>query len=180
MSLRRATLPAGFYLTLFAVGIGTSVIHESAHWVMGTALGYEMLVSPNHVWSRMEATPADAMVISAAGPIVTIVQGLLGFLLVKSRQSRFGFAMLYMAFFTRFVAMGVSVFNPNDEARIGSQLGIGMWTAPALVVALLFGLVYLSSRRLKLGARDQLYCFVVASIVVTLVVGIDRFIFHRT
>ena len=82
--------------------------------------------------------------------------------------------MLYMAFFSRLLAAAVSVLNPNDEARISAQLGFGTWTLPLIVVAALFALTYLASRHLKLSLRQQFFCYVIASVAVTLVVGFDH------
>ncbi|MGY1424502.1 hypothetical protein [Lysobacter sp. A289] len=138
-----------------------------------------MMVGPNHAWPKGDLTHADAILISAAGPIVTIVQGVIGFILVYNRRLLFGFALLYIAFFMRFLAAIVSIFNANDEARVSSDLGLGLWTIPTLVVATLFMLTYLASRRLKLSFRDQFLCYVVASLVVSLVVGIDHFYFGK-
>ena len=175
MRLTKARLNLSFYLLLFAVGIVSFAVHEFAHWMMGTALGYEMLASPNHVWTEGNPSVAHQMLISAAGPGITFVQGIIGFLLVRSRASLLGFALLYMAFFSRLLAAAVSVLNPNDEARISTQLGLGIWTLPVVVVASLLLLTYLASRHLKLSLRDQFFCYVVASVTVTIVVGVDHF-----
>lgn len=179
MRLKKTRLDARFYSLLFLVGILTFLVHEFSHWIMGTSLGHEMLASPNRVWSKGPISPTHGMLVSAAGPAITIVQGLIGFWLVRSRASLVGFAMLYMAFFSRLLAAAVSVLNPNDEARISAQLGIGTWTLPILVVAGLFALVYLASRHLKLSLRQQFFCYVTASIAVTLVVGADYLFVNR-
>lgn len=179
MRFKKGTLTVRFSLALIAVGIATFAVHEFAHWIAGVVLGYEMLASPNHVWAAGAIHPADATLISAAGPLMTIIQGLIGHVLVRRRGSLLGFAMLYMAFFTRLLAAAVSIFNPNDEARISTSLGIGAWTIPAVVVTSLFVLTYLASRRLKLSIRDQLLCYVAASLAVSLVVGVDYAFFDR-
>lgn len=179
MQLKNGRLEFRFSLVLFTVGIATFAVHEFAHWIVGVFLGYEMLASPNHVWPIGVVHPADATLISIAGPLITIIQGVLGYSLVRGRGSLFGFALLYMAFFTRFLAAAVSIFNPNDEARISSYLGYGQWTIPAAVVTAIFVLTYLASRRLKLSFRDQFLCYVAASLAVSLVVGIDYFFFGK-
>ena len=166
-------LPARFYALLFLIGIGSFAVHEFAHWITGVALGYDMVATPNHVWSTTPMTARDQMLVSASGPAITIVQGILGCLLVRSRRSLFGFALLYMAFFMRLLAAGVSLFNPNDEARISQALGLGTWMLPLVVVAGLFVLVVSASRTLRVRFRDQFFCYLVASIVVTLIVGAD-------
>lgn len=159
--------------TMFLVGAATFIVHEFFHWLVGTLLGYPMRITPNQVGPLAAMAPAHHAAMTAAGPIATYVQAAVGYWLVVKRASRVGFAMVYMAFFMRLVAMGVSVFNPNDEARISQALGLGLWTLPALVVGLLFALVYSSSRRLRVTVREQLVCYVVASVVVTAFVGAD-------
>jgi hypothetical protein len=179
--MRNATpaLSGRFYAVLFVVGIATFFVHEFAHWITGVALGHDMVATPNHVWPRDAMGAWDQAWVSAAGPIVTIAQGVLGFLLVRHRRSHFGFALLYMAFFMRLVAAGVSVLNPNDEARISQLFGLGTWTLPVVVVVGLFALLVPSSRQLKLGFRDQFFCYLVASIVVSLIVGADAILWRR-
>jgi hypothetical protein len=165
--------PIGFYTLFLVVGVGTFLLHEFAHWLTGTALGYDMVATPNHVWPTTPMLAWEQLLLSASGPVVTIAQAIVGFLLVGQRRSLFGFALLYMAFFMRLVAAGVSVFNPNDEARVSQALGLGTWTLPLLVVVGLFVMVFMASRTLRLRFRDQFFCYLVASVAVTLIVGTD-------
>lgn len=173
MSSPKSVLTARFYAVLFFVGIGTFLVHEFAHWLTGVAIGHDMVATPNHVWSRDPMGALDQTMVSAAGPLVTLAQGILGFWLVKRRRSQFGFALLYMAFFMRLLAAGLSFSNPNDEARVSQLLGLGTWTLPLVVVAGLLGLLVAASRHLELRFRDQFFCYLSASIVVSLIVGVD-------
>lgn len=173
MTAPKAVLPARFYALLFVVGLGTFLAHEFAHWLAGVALGHDMVATPNHVWSRQPMDAADQAIVSAAGPVLTVLQGLLGDWLVRRRGLALGFALLYMAFFMRLLAAGMSLLNPNDEARVGQLLGLGTWTLPLLVVGGLLALLVPASRRLGLRFRDQLFCYVVASVVVSLIVSVD-------
>ena len=166
--------------TLFLVGAATFVIHELAHWLAGTLLGYPMRITPNQVRSLTAMLPVHQTLMSAAGPIVTYIQAAAGYVLVRKRASLVGFTMVYMAFFMRLIAMGVSLFNPNDEARISQDLGLGLWTLPALAVGALFILVYSASRSMKIAVREQFICYVVASVVVTIFVGADFLWFSKT
>jgi len=177
MQLKPVILKKGFYPTLLLVGIATFAVHEFFHWVAGIALGYDMVITPNRVYSKTSTEFVDKQIISFAGPFITYVQAIIGYLLVVKKQSSLGYALLYMAFFMRLFAACMSVFNPNDEARISQALGMGLWTLPVIVVGALFVLMYLASRRLTLTGRDHLFCYLVASLVVTLVVGIDAFFF---
>ncbi len=122
----------------------------------------------------------DQGLVSAAGPLVTIAQGVVGFWLVRRRRSLPGFALLYMAFFMRLLAAALSLFKPNDEARVSQLLGLGTWTLHLAVVAGLFILLLAASRDLKLRFRDQFFCYLVASIVVTLIVGVDMAFWRKS
>lgn len=180
MQLSNAKLKLNYVPVLLLAGIITFVVHEFFHWLAGTALGYSMTITPNQVRSNGPMLAWHALIVSAAGPIITYVQAFIGYRQVTKHASLAGFAFLYMAFFTRLLAMAMSVFNPNDEARISRDLGIGMWTLPAIVVAILFALVFVASKRLKLTVRDQVVCYVVASVVVTGFVGADYLFFRKT
>ncbi len=162
-----------FYGTLFIVGIATFLVHESAHWLAGAALGHDMVATLNSVRSTGPVSVRDQMLITAAGPIITIGQALIGFWLVARSRSPLGFALLYSACFMRVLAAGISVVQPNDEAKISLVLGLGPWAVPLIVVVGLMGLVVTASRRLRLTARDHLLCYVVASVATTLIVGVD-------
>jgi hypothetical protein len=166
-------LSGRFYLLLACVGFGSFLVHEFAHWLTGVALGYEMVASPNHVRSIGGMSVMHELLVSSAGPLVTIVQAVIGFVMLGGRLALSGFALIHIAFFMRLLAAAVSVFNPNDEARISEQLGLGNWTVPAFVVVFLFVLVLVASRRLGLQFREQFLCYVTATIVVSLVVGLD-------
>ncbi len=180
MQFTKGQLQAKFIPTFVLAGIVTFLIHEAFHWLAGAALGYDMVITPNRVWSLSPMLPHHEMLMSAAGPVITNILAIIGYWKVKNRNSTTGFAYLYMAFFTTLLAMGVSIFNPNDEARISRDLGIGMWTLPTIVVAAQFCLVCIASRKLKLTFRDQFLCYLVGSVVVTLVVGTDYLFFSRT
>lgn len=179
VSSSKPVLSARFYAILFFVGVGTFFIHEFAHWITGIVLGHDMVATPNHVWSRNPMNTWDQAMVSAAGPLVTIAQGIAGFWLVKRWRSRLGFALLYMAFFMRLLACFMSLFNPNDEARISQLLGLGTLTLPLMVVMGLFALVVSASRELGIRFRDQFFCYLVASIVVTLIVGVDSMVWRK-
>ena len=73
----------------------------------------------------------------------------------------------------RLLATAVSVFNVNDEAEISQLVGLGTWSVPVVVVAGLLVAVIWASRTLRLKFRDHLFCYLVSSAAVSLVVGAD-------
>ena len=173
MNFKAAILPKEFYYKFFIIGVLTFFIHELFHWFAGTLLGYEMVMTPNRVYSTSPVGFIHKQIIAMSGPIITYVQAIVGYILIMKRKSLVGFAMLYMAFFMRFIAAIISLFNPNDEAHVSFDLGIGLWTLPIIVVTILFGLLYLSSRHLKLTFKDQFFCYLSASVVISFIVGLD-------
>jgi hypothetical protein len=151
-------------------------MHESGHWLMGAALGMDMRFGLNGVRYLSATADWQRALADASGPLVTIVQGIVAYVLVRRGASLKAFAFLYAAAFMRLVAGLVSVLHPNDEARLSMYFGLGKWTLPVLVAAGLIVLAAKSSRRLGLTWKDQALCYLVASLAVTAIVGLDRFV----
>jgi hypothetical protein len=168
---------AKFYFWLFIAGFFTFVLHEAAHWLVGTALGYDMQMRLNAVTAATVVLPNHKAMIDAAGPLVTIFQAVVAFAIVIRYRANTAFVFLYMAAFMRVLATAISFLNPNDEARLSVYLGLGTWTLPLVVSNSLLLLVWSASRRLQLTWKEQLFCYLIASASVSLVVGADRFLF---
>ncbi|WP_339915401.1 hypothetical protein [uncultured Brevundimonas sp.] len=163
----------GFYLLLFVVAFVTFVLHEGAHWLAGTTLGHDMVVSLNGSHATTPTSALDGMLISAAGPVVTLIQGLLALVLVRMFNSTAAYAFLFFAAFMRLMAAGVSLFNPNDEARISLYFGLGQWTLPLLMVAVLGIMTVIGSRHLRLSWQTNALAWLTASVAVSAIVGLD-------
>ena len=163
----------GFYGLVFLAGFVTFAVHEGGHWLAALLLGHEAYFGLNSAGARGTVGTVDHMIISAAGPAVTVVQALVALWLVQARASAAAWVFLFQAAFMRFMATVISLFNPNDEARISEWLGWGMWTLPVLVTVALFGLLAVGSLRLKVGWKTLILTWGVASIAVSAVVGLD-------
>lgn len=163
-----------FYLWLVGIALLSYVLHEAAHWLAGAAFGADMHFGLNRVKLLSPLLPWQKAVMDAAGPVFTICQAFvaLGFVLRTGSHKAFGF--LYIAAFMRAVAGLVSLANPNDEARLSMYFGLGKWTLPVIVAALLIALVWKGSRRLQLGWKDQLLCYLAASLIMSAIVGFDQ------
>ncbi len=161
-----------FYATLAAVVPLSFILHEAAHWLAGLALGHDTVMGLNGGSPRSPTavSASDAFLISAAGPAVTLLQGAVAFLLIRSRDWLLAYPVLFFACFMRFGAAVVSVMHPNDEARMSLALGWGKWALPALVVGLLFALTWIASRRLGLGWRTNIASYLLCSVAVAAVV----------
>ena len=164
---------AGYYAWLIAAGLLTFAIHESAHWLVGEKLGYRMTASLNGARALTPTTAAHAALISAGGPVITIIQGLIAYCAISFGAGTVAFTFLIWATFMRVVATGISLFMPNDEARISLFLGLGTWTLPLLVCAGLVALAWIAARKLGITWRPALGTYLIVSAVSALVVGGD-------
>lgn len=163
----------GFYLLLAAAVLFTALIHEGAHWVAGTALGHQMTFNLNSVSPIEPVSMRDHLIISAAGPVVTVLQGLIAFVLILRRDVLGAYAFLFIAALMRVTATAVSVFNPNDEARISLELGMGQWTLPLIVCGVLVALTIVGSRKLRIGWKTNLLTYLVCTVGISAIVGLD-------
>lgn len=164
---------AGFHGLVFIAGFITFAVHEGGHWLAAVLLGHEAFYGLNSAGAREAVSAADHAIISAAGPAVTVVQALVALALVQARRSAAAWVFLFWAAFMRFMATLISLFTPNDEARISEWLGWGLWTLPAIVTVGLFVLLAVGSRRLSVSWKTMALSWIVASIAVSAVVGLD-------
>jgi hypothetical protein len=121
----------------------TWMLHEFAHWLAGEALGNNMAMTLNTsypVTGHYLAASHDSMV-SAAGPIITIIQAGIFYVLLKRNRAAL-FPFLLTCLYMRSLAGVLNIINLNDEGRISKDLGLGTYTLPLIVVAILFYLVY--------------------------------------
>ncbi len=174
--MQRMRTGAGFYGLVFIAGFITFALHEGGHWLAANLLGYEPWFSLNSAGTRSVVTPADAAIISAAGPAVTVVQALIALALVQARGSAAAWVFLFWAAFMRLMATVISLVHPNDEARVSDWLGWGPWTLPAIVTAGLFLLLAVGVQRLNVSWKTLALTWVAASVAVAAVVGLDMII----
>ena len=180
MSAGAPVIRLGWYGVLFAVTILGFILHEGAHWLMGEALGHDMMMSLNRAWAVGESNPTemDAMLIALAGPVLSIGIAIIGYLMVVRYTSVLGYALLLSVFAMRTLAFGMSYFNPNDEAKVSLFLGLPWFVLPGLVCAVLLALVVLAVRQLGLGWKTHLMCYITLSIAFTVVIFADGWILN--
>ena len=166
---------ASFYWTLLAVVPLSFVLHELAHWSAGELLGNDMVASLNHAYPRSGAyrSPGDAFIVDAAGPAFTLLQAMVAFALIRGRALLLAYPVLFVACFMRMAATFVSLFNPNDEARMSVLLGWNMWVLPLLVVLSLLVLTLAASRSLRIGWKANAVSYLICSAIVALIVLAD-------
>lgn len=134
---------------IFIITLLSFVIHEAAHLAAATALGYEATATINHVYPHGDVKRGDGLLIAAAGPIITVLIASVGAMLAISGRSLLALNFVVVSALHRLLAMIVSLGNPNDEARISLELGLGQWTLPAITVGFLAVLAVLSVRAVR-------------------------------
>ncbi|WP_339743105.1 hypothetical protein [uncultured Maricaulis sp.] len=166
-------------LILVPLGVASFLLHEAGHYFAGRAFGLNMFLQLNSagpVDGTLELSWLARFSILAGGPAVTIVEGVLGFLIVR-RMPVIGVSLAYFAFYMRMLSFGMSVFiHPNDEAKMGVMTGIGIYPIHLAVCAVLAILAVLAIRRAGGGWGTWLVCFVASSLAVTLAVFGDPLI----
>ncbi len=161
---------------IFVIMVLTFVVHELAHFLMAKALGENAIMSINRVRpvTRVWHNPGGATFIAAAGPIVTILTGVFGFIWAVRRSSlrraTLGLNIILVAFVHRLLATIVSLNNANDEMRVSMSLGLGPWTLPILVTSVLLVMSIYAFKKIKPGYGYLISVWLGSSFAVTLVI----------
>ncbi len=156
----------------------TWTIHEFGHWLTSELLGYKSIMSLNggSFVNGENPTVNHKNIISALGPIITIIQGFIAFLfLVSQNWNKYLYLFLFTAFYMRFLAGLMNFINLNDEGRISAFLGIGKFTISIIVSGLLFFMVYKISKKFRLNWKFQLWTTIIIMIASSILILSDQF-----
>ena len=165
-------------LTAFAVFF-TWFIHEFAHWLTSEALGYDAIMRINSVSPANDLKQSDAhnQLISAAGPIITILQAYVAYLLLmKMGWNKYLFPLLFTAFYMRLMAGLLNFVMPNDEGRISQYLGIGLFTISIIVTGFLFYLTYRVARKHKLKRSYIVWTLIIIIVTSSVLILGDQYL----
>ena len=160
----------------------TWIFHEFTHWVTSESLGYEAMLTLNTVspFAGQEYTALHNVYISAAGPLMTMIQACIAFLiLVKVKWNKTIYPLLYTALYMRLLAGGMNLIKPNDEGRISEYFGLGLFTISIVVSALLFYLVYKISVHYKLNWKFNTWTTVIIMIASSILILSDQILHIR-
>ena len=164
-----------WYLFLCVAVVFGFVFHEAAHWLTGELLGNDMQMSIGKAWpvEGRYLAPVHGPIISAAGPIFTILVAAFGMFAAIGHRALWGYALVYSSFMFRALAFGVSFLNPNDEARISLYLGLPWFVLPAFVTAGLLYMTLATSRALGIKWRTNVAGYFTISAMVTALIILD-------
>jgi len=153
----RTTGARALYVLIVALAcLVTFFLHEGAHWATGELLGNDMRMTLNQAYpvSREYVEPWHRLYVSAAGPLATLLQGILVSLIALRPVTPFAYPFLLSAVVMRVLAFGVGLIaKPQDEADVSLALDLGQYTLPALMCVALIALAVVVSRRQRYTAR---------------------------
>ncbi len=147
------------YVAICAIAVFFSwTLHELAHWTVGEYLGYKMGMTLNATYPLSGQYSQDwhYQLISISGPIFTLCEALLIFILMTERKRIFLYPFIFTCFYMRLFATIISFRHANDEARISTAIGIGKFTLPIIMTGILFALVYKVSKAYRFDIKFNL------------------------
>ncbi len=158
-------------LLFIPVAYATCLFHEFGHWIIGELLGNEMAYSLNYVWPKSGSyiDASQGLYVLAGGPAFSILQAMLGLLILEKRSSIFIYPFVFFPMFSRIFSLVFGGFGKQDEARVSALLGVGTFTIAIFVVLILILLAARCSYKLKIGFKWN-NIFVVASTIGQLLV----------
>jgi hypothetical protein len=151
--------------------------HESAHYITGKLLGYDMWMNLNAV-GLVEGQTYDKewheQLVSISGPIFTIIQAIVFFYIIKKTKNLSWYPFLFITALIRLFATVISATKmANDEARVSEWLGIGKMTLPIIVSFFLIGLVIKTTLDNKINWKVNATIYAIMSIGITTIIFLN-------
>ena len=159
----------------------TYFFHEFGHWTFGELLGNDMTLSLNNSSPKNGhfIDDSDALWSAIGGPAFTILQGLLFLLLTWLTKSIYAYSITFFAVFSRFFSIVFGGINLQDEARIAAMLDLNKYLVAAIVLTLLFLILWRSNRIMKLNNKAIGYFAVLGVFAILIVIGLNELIMTK-
>lgn len=117
----------------------------------------------------------NANIITMAGPIFTLIQGIVFYFVVEKTQKLYAYPFLFFPFVYRFFAGLANMLGPNDEGRFGLSWGIGLYTVSIIFCSFLLFLILRFSAKNKINWKFNLFTFLLGSLSLLLIVFVDQY-----
>lgn len=148
------------------------LLHEFSHWLMGEYLGNRMVMTLNTGYpiSLSYLKESHYTIISAVGPLITLLQTIIFYFLIKHSSQKYLYPFLFAGFYLELLSGILNLRNPNDLGRISETFHLGLLTIPIIFVAIHFMMVYKTSIRekysLKFNLLTLLWILIFSSILI--------------
>lgn len=157
-----------YLLVLVLATLFTFFFHEMSHWLAYKLMGYDAGFTLNRAFlvdSELSLSATERIITSAAGPIFTIIQAIVCYVIIIKRKQILLYPFLFLPFIMRLGAAWANQFEPNDEGRISLEFGLNLYVISGVVVAFLLALVYKASRKNGYSLIFNVITFIVAAIL---------------
>jgi len=118
---------------------------------------------------------SDALWSAIGRPVFTIIQGLIFLLLTWKTKSSIAFSIAFFAVFSRFFSIVFGGVNLQDEARIASMIGVSKYLIVAIVLTILFLILWKCAHIMKFKLKELGYYVVLGVFAVLIVIGVNEF-----
>ncbi len=165
-------------LAFIPIAFLTYLFHEFGHWLFGELCSNRMTLSLNNAAPTSgHFTDGSAALWSAiGGPLFTILQALIFWLILSFTKSVYAYAFMFFAVFSRFFSIVFGGLHLQDEARIASMLDLNKYLPAALVLFLLFLILWRCHRIMKFGLKALGYYVILGVVSVLIVIGVNELI----
>jgi hypothetical protein len=163
-------------IAFIPIAFSTYIFHEFGHWTFGEVLGNEMTLSLNNSTTRNGYFKhnSDALWSAIGGPVFTILQGLIFLFFTWLTKSIYAYSIAFFAVFSRLFSIVFGGLNLQDEARIASLLDINKYLVAAIVLSILFLILAICIRIMKLNIKAVGYFFVLGVYAIIIVIGANE------
>ncbi len=163
-------------LFFIPVAFITYIFHEFGHMIFGELSGNDMTMSLNNSAPRIGffIHDSDALWSAIGGPAFTIIQGLIFLLITWMTKSIYAYSFAFFAVFSRFFSIVFGGINLQDEAGIASMTDTNKYIIAAIVLTILFLILWRCNRIMKLNTKAIGYFTVLGTFAILIVIGVNE------
>ncbi|MDE3144950.1 MAG: hypothetical protein KGL19_12395 [Bacteroidota bacterium] len=174
--LEESRIDGKLIVAFIPIAFFTYFFHEFGHWTFGELWGNDMTLSLNNSTTRNGHFTNDSGALWSAigGPFFTILQGLIFLLLTRLTTSIYTYSIAFFAVFSRFFSIVFGGIDLQDEARIASLTDTNKYLVAAIVLAILFLILWRCNRIMKLNLKASGYFLVLGVFAILIVIGADK------
>jgi hypothetical protein len=153
----------------------TYIFHEFGHWIFGEFSGNDMTISLNNSAPKSGyfMNNSQALWSAIGGPLFTIIQALAFLFVTWKTKSIYAYSVTFLATFSRFFSIIFGGINLQDEARIAAMMGVSKYLIAAIVLTILFLILWKCSRIMKLTMKAIGYFTVLGVVSLLIVIGVN-------
>jgi len=156
----------------------TYIFHEFGHWLLGELSGNDMTLSLNNSSPKSGYFINDSHALWSAigGPVFTIIQALVFLLITWKTKSIYAYSIVFFAVFSRFFSIVFGGIDLQDEAVIAAMLDTNKYFIAAIVLTILFLILWRCNRIMKLNTKAVGYFTVLGVFAILIVIGVNELI----